>query len=159
LTALASDVVAGFAQLAIGLILLSGHLAIAPVAVAAAVGGAASAFGVPATLPLVSGTVDPPARKAANSLLGAAGSAASVAGPAIAGALIFTVGAGWAFALDAATFAVSAGTLSVIRVRYTPVPAARCVASWQPAGPRCAAAPGTGPASSDTAPATLPSAC
>jgi Major Facilitator Superfamily len=122
LAALASDVVAGIAQLTIGLILLSGHLAIAPVAVAAAVGGAASAFGVPATLPLVSGTVDPPGRKAANSLLGAAGSAASVAGPAIAGALIFTVGAGWAFVLDAATFAVSAVTLALIRVRYTPVP-------------------------------------
>lgn len=122
LAALGSDVVAGIAQLAIGLLLLPGHFAIAPVAAAAAVGGAASAFGVPATLPLVSGTVDPPGRRAANSLLGAAGSAASVAGPVIAGALIFTVGAGWAFIADAATFAVSAGTLAVIQVRYVPVP-------------------------------------
>ena len=94
--ALASDVVSGLAQLAIGLLLLAGHLDIPPIAVAA-VGGAASAFGVPATLPLVSGTVDPAGRRAANSLLGAASSAASVAGPVIAGALIFTVGAGWAF--------------------------------------------------------------
>jgi Major Facilitator Superfamily len=122
LTALASDVVCGLAQLAIGLLLFAGHLTIAPIAVAAAVGGAASAFGVPATLPLVSGTVDPAGRRAANSLLGAASSAASVAGPVIAGALIFTVGAGWAFVLDAATFGVSAGTLAVIRVRYVPVP-------------------------------------
>jgi Major Facilitator Superfamily len=120
--ALASDVVAGLAQLAIGLLLLAGHLAIAPIALAAAAGGAASAFGVPATLPLVSGTVDPASRKAANSLLGAASSAASVAGPAAAGALIFTVGAGWAFVLDAATFAVAAGTLAVIRVRPVLVP-------------------------------------
>jgi hypothetical protein len=44
-----------------------------------------------------------------------------VAGPAIAGALIFTVGAGWAFVLDAATFGVSAGTLALIHVRYVPV--------------------------------------
>lgn len=115
--ALASDAVSGLAQLSIGLLLLAGHLAIAPVAVAAAVGGAASAFGVPATLPLVAGTVDVGGRQAANSLLAVAGSATSVAGPAIAGALIFTVGAGWAFVLDAATFAVSAGTLAVIRVR------------------------------------------
>jgi len=122
LAALASDVVSGLAQLAIGLLLFAGHLAIAPIAVAAAVGGAASAFGVPATLPLVSGTVDPAGRRAANSLLSAAASAASVAGPAIAGALIFTVGAGWAFVLDAATFGVSAGTLAVIHVRYVPVP-------------------------------------
>jgi Major Facilitator Superfamily len=119
--ALAADLVAGLAQLAIGLLLLAGHLAIAPIAVAAAAGGAASAFGVPAALPLVSGTVTPAARKAANSLLGAASSAASVAGPAAAGALIFTVGAGWAFVLDAVTFAVAAGTLAVIQVRPVPV--------------------------------------
>ena len=37
-------------------------------------------------------------------------------------ALIFTVGAGWAFVLDAATFAVSAGTLALIRVRPMDVP-------------------------------------
>jgi Major Facilitator Superfamily len=121
-SALASDLVAGFAQLAIALLLFAGHLAIAPIAVAAAVGGAAAAFGVPATLPLVSGTVDPAGRRAANSLLSAASSAASVAGPAIAGALILTVGPGWAFALDAATFAVSAGTLAAIHVRSAPVP-------------------------------------
>jgi hypothetical protein len=36
--------------------------------------------------------------------------------------LIFTVGAGWAFVLDAATFAVSAFTLAVIRVRPVHVP-------------------------------------
>lgn len=121
-TALASDVVCGLAQLAIGMLLLAGSVDVPPVAAAAAVGGAASAFGVPATLPLVSGTVDPAGRRAANSLLSAASSAASVAGPAIAGVLIFTVGAGWAFVLDAATFAVSAGTLAVIRVRDVPAP-------------------------------------
>jgi MFS family permease len=132
LAALGSDVVAGIAQLAIGLLLLPGHFAIAPVAAAAAVGGAASAFGVPATLPLVSGTVDPPGRRAANSLLGAAGSAASVAGPVIAGALIFTVGAGWAFIADAATFAVSAGTLAVIQVRYVPATWPLLVSSRKP---------------------------
>lgn len=120
--ALASDAVSGLAQLSIGLLLLAGHLAIAPIAVAAAAGGAASAFGVPATLPLVAGTVDAGGRLAANSLLGIASSATSVAGPAVAGALIFTVGAGWAFVLDAATFAVSAGTLALIRVRPVNVP-------------------------------------
>lgn len=132
--ALASDAISGLAQLSIGLLLLSGQLAIAPIALAAAAGGAASAFGVPATLPLVAGTVDGGGRLAANSLLGIADSATSVAGPAIAGALIFTVGAGWAFVLDAATFAVSAGTLALIRVR--PVAVARqslrrdLVAGW-----------------------------
>ena len=115
--ALASDAVSGVAQLSIGVLLMAGHLAIAPIAAAAAAGGAASAFGVPATSPLVAGTVEASGQQAAYSLLAVAGSATSVAGPAIAGALIFTAGAGWAFVLDAATFAVSAGTLALIRVR------------------------------------------
>jgi hypothetical protein len=115
--ALASDAVSGVAQLSIGVLLMAGRLAIAPIAAAAAAGGAASAFGVPATSPLVAGTVEASGQQAAYSLLAVAGSATSVAGPAIAGALIFTAGAGWAFVLDAATFAVSAGTLALIRVR------------------------------------------
>jgi MFS family permease len=132
--ALLADVVSGLAQLSIGLLLLGGHLAVAPIAVAAAAGGAAAAFSVPATLPLVAGTVDAGGRQAANSLMAVAASGTSVAGPAIAGVLIFTVGAGWAFVLDVATFAVSAGTLALIRVR--PVAAARqslrrdLVAGW-----------------------------
>src|ERR1700678_1541937 len=95
LAALASDVVAGLAQLAIGLLLLSGHVDIPSIAVAAAVGGAASAFGVPATLPLVSGTVNPAGRRAANALLGAASSAASVAGACLAGVGMLSGGRGW----------------------------------------------------------------
>jgi hypothetical protein len=61
LVAFASDAVCGLAQLVISLLLLGGHLAIAPVAGAAAVGGAGSAFGVPTTLPFVSGTIKGPA--------------------------------------------------------------------------------------------------
>jgi MFS family permease len=120
--ALVADVVSGAARLAIGLLLLGGNLSVAPIAVAAAVGGAASAFSMPATMPLVAGTVDEGGRQAANSLMGIAGSATSLAGPALAGVLIFTAGAGWAFILDAASFAVSAATLSVIRVRRIEVP-------------------------------------
>jgi len=118
--ALTADLVSGAAQLAIGLLLLAGDISVVPIAIAAGAGGAASAFSTPATLALVSGTVDDDERQAANSLLGIAGSATSIAGPALAGALIFTAGAGWAFVLDAATFADSAGTLAVIRVRRAP---------------------------------------
>jgi hypothetical protein len=115
--ALAADLVSGTAQLAIGLLLLTGDVSVLPIAITAGAGGAASAFSMPATLALVSGTVDDDERQAANSLLGIASSATSIAGPALAGVLIFTAGAGWAFVLDAATFAVSAGTLALIRVR------------------------------------------
>ncbi len=120
--ALVADAIRGAVQLFIGIELLAGHIRLAHIAVAAALGGAASAFGMPATSPLVAGTVEGDARQAANSLMGIAGSATRLAGPALAGVLIFTAGAGWAFVLDAATFAFSACTLAIVRVRHVDVP-------------------------------------
>ena len=115
--AMVAAAVSGAAQLCIGLLLLAGHIDFPLIAAAAAVNGAASAFDTPATLPLVAGTTGDDRRQAANSLMGVAASATNLAGPALAGLLIFTVGAGWAFVLDAATFGFSAGTLALIRVR------------------------------------------
>jgi hypothetical protein len=120
--ALSADLVSGTAQLCIGLLLLAGHVSIPLIAVAAGAGGAATAFSLPATMPLVSGTCGAGERQAANSLLGVASSAASIAGPALAGVLIFTIGAGWAFVGDAATFAFSAATLALIQVSRVQVP-------------------------------------
>lgn len=120
--AMAAAVVSGAAQLSVGLLLLAGHIDFPLIAVASAVKGAASAFDTPATLPLVAGTTDDDGRQAANSLMGIAGSATSLAGPALAGVLIFTVGAGWAFVLDAATFGFSAFTLALTKVRPVHVP-------------------------------------
>src|SRR6185437_6308087 len=120
--AMAAAVVSGVAQLSIGLLLLAGHVDFLLIAIAAAVKGAASAFDTPATLPLVAGTTEGDGRQAANALMGIAGSATNLAGPALAGVLLFTVGAGWAFVLDAATFGFSAGTLALIKVRRVHVP-------------------------------------
>lgn len=120
--ALVADAVRGVVQLVIGFELLTGNVRLAHIAVAAAIGGAASAFGMPATSPLVAGTVDDDGMQAANSLMGIAASATRLAGPALAGVLIFTAGAGWAFVLDAATFAFSACTLLIVRVRHVDVP-------------------------------------
>jgi Major Facilitator Superfamily len=120
--AMVAAVVSGLAQLAIGLLLLANHLDFFLIAIAAAVNGVAAAFDTPTTLPLVAGTTQAAGRQAANSLMGIAGSATNLAGPVLAGALIFTVGAGWAFVLDAATFAFSAGSLALIKVRRVPVP-------------------------------------
>jgi MFS family permease len=120
--AMAAAVVSGAAQLSIGLLLLAGHIDFALIAAASVVKGTASAFDTPATLPLVAGTTDDDGRQAANALMGIAGSATNLAGPALAGGLIFTVGAGWAFVLDAATFVFSACTLAVTRVRPVSVP-------------------------------------
>ncbi len=120
--AMAAALVSGIAQLSIGLLLLGGHIDFLLIAIAAAVKGVAGAFDAPATLPLVVGTTDDDGRQAANALMGIAGSATNLAGPALAGVLLFTVGAGWAFVLDAATFGFSAGTLALIKVRPMHVP-------------------------------------
>jgi MFS family permease len=119
---MAAAVVSGAAQLSIGLLLLGRHIDLPLIAMAAGVKGVASAFDTPATLPLVAGTTGDDGRQAANSLMGIAGSATNVAGPALAGVLIFTAGAGWAFVIDAATFGFSACTLALIRVRPVRVP-------------------------------------
>jgi len=120
--AMAAAVVSGVAQLSIGLLLLAGHIDFLLIAIAAAVKGVAGAFDTPATLPLVAGTTDGGGRQAANALMGIAGSATNLAGPALAGVLLFTVGAGWAFVLDAATFGFSACTLALIKVSPVHVP-------------------------------------
>jgi hypothetical protein len=120
--ALVADAVRAAVQVMIGYELLTGNVSLAYIAVAAAIGGAASAFGMPATSPLVAGTVDEDGRQAANSLMGIAASVTRLAGPALAGVLIFTAGAGWAFVLDASTFAFSACTLLLVRVRHVDVP-------------------------------------
>jgi hypothetical protein len=120
--AMVAAVVSGLAQLSIGLLLLGGHVDFSLIALAAAVKGVASAFDTPATLPLVAGTTGGDGRQAANALMGIAGSATNLAGPALAGVLIFTAGAGWAFVLDAATFGFSACTLALIKVRPVHVP-------------------------------------
>jgi hypothetical protein len=132
--AMTAALVSGAAQLSIGLLLLAGHIDFPLIAVIAAVKGAASAFDTPATLPLVAGTTDDSNRQAANALMGIAASATMLAGPALAGVLIFTAGAGWAFVLDAATFLFSACTLALIEVRPVHVPRASLredlVAGW-----------------------------
>ncbi|MFU8874284.1 MFS transporter [Micromonospora sp. SL4-19] len=120
--AIVTDLVRCAAQLAVGVELLGDAPALAHLAVASAVGGAASAFAIPTASPLVAGTVDVEGRQRANALMGVTANASRLAGPALAGLLIWTAGPGWAFVLDAASFAVSAALLSVIRVRHVPVP-------------------------------------
>ncbi|MDJ1138415.1 MFS transporter [Streptomyces iconiensis] len=120
--ALTTDVVRCAAQLFTGLQLLGGDPSLALIASAEAVGGAASAFAMPCLYPLVAGTVREEARQRANSAVATVESASKLAGPALAGVLVFTAGPGWAFLLDAATFAASAALLTAVRVRHVPLP-------------------------------------
>ncbi|MFE5618080.1 MFS transporter [Streptomyces sp. NPDC056543] len=120
--ALTTDLVRCAAQLLVGAQLLSGDPSLWAIAGAEVVGGAASAFAMPTNSPLITGTVAPEALHRANAAMGVAGSVARLAGPALAGTLIVTAGAGWAFVLDAATFALSALLLLAVRVERVSVP-------------------------------------
>ncbi|MGW4897293.1 MFS transporter [Kitasatospora sp. NPDC004240] len=125
LVALVTDLVRAAAQLFVGVELIGAELAgtdpgLAGIAVAEAIGGTASAFAMPTTTPLVVATVAGPQRLRANALLASVTSAVRLAGPALAGALIWTAGAGWAFVLDGASFVLSAAMLARLTVRHTP---------------------------------------
>ncbi|MER5349231.1 MFS transporter [Kitasatospora sp. NPDC002551] len=120
LVALVTDLVRAAAQLAVGLELLTDEPRLAPIAAASAVGGIASAFAMPTATPLVAATVAGPQRMRANALLASAANVARLGGPALAGLLVWTVGPGWAFLLDGASFLVSAALLTRLRVQHTP---------------------------------------
>ncbi|WP_309051981.1 MFS transporter [Streptomyces sp.] len=120
--ALVTDLVRCATQLVVGVQLLGGAPTLAVIAVAEAVGGAAGAFAMPTVSPLVKGTVPAESLHRANAAMSVAVSATRLGGPALAGALVLTVGPGWAFVLDAATFAVSALLLTAVRVERVPIP-------------------------------------
>ncbi|MFI9099718.1 MFS transporter [Streptomyces fildesensis] len=120
--ALTTDLVRCAAQLFVGAELIGSDPQLLHIAAAEVVGGIASAFAMPTASPLVTGTTEGPERQKANSLMAAARNAAFFGGPGVAGLLVFTAGPGWAFVLDAATFAASAAMLAAIRVRRTPIP-------------------------------------
>ncbi|MGH2859454.1 MAG: MFS transporter [Solirubrobacteraceae bacterium] len=101
-------------QTTIAALLISGHATVAELAVSQALLGAASGFFNPASsglLPLLAGE----RLQDANALRGMAMAAGSIAGPAIAGALVVTTSPGVALVIDGASYAVSALLLARVR--------------------------------------------
>jgi hypothetical protein len=80
-----------------------------------AVFGTAGGFFYPASTGLLPLIVGPNVLQQANALRGLSQSTGAIIGPAVAGVLVATAGPGWALAADAATFAVSAGSLALLR--------------------------------------------
>jgi MFS family permease len=77
----------------------------------------AEAFFRPAANGLLPQTVPEADIQPATAITGISNNVAEFAGPALATALVLGAGAGWAFALDAATFLISAAFLSRVRPR------------------------------------------
>ncbi len=80
--------------------------------------GIGTAFFTPAMTGLIPQVTTPETLHQANALNGAAQSAGTLIGPAVAGVLVATVGSGWAVAGDAASYAVGAVCLVGLRVGW-----------------------------------------
>jgi MFS family permease len=113
---LVSDLVRGGAQAVAAAILLTGTAQLWQLMALAAVYGTANAFFNPAATGLVPDTVALDRLQQANALMALSRSVIGIIGPAVGGLLVVLVGSGWVFAIDAATFALSALFLARLRL-------------------------------------------
>jgi MFS family permease len=103
-----SDLLSGAAQLIAAGLLLSGVAQTWHLVVLGAIRGGASAFFMPASTGLVPQVVSASRLQQANALLSLSRNSTRIAGVAIAGILVATLGPGWALALDGVTYAFGA---------------------------------------------------
>lgn len=122
---LSADVVRGAVELALAILLLQGSAQLWHLAVGAAVIGAASAFFVPASSGLIPQVVSPSRLQQGNALMSLSRSATSIIGPSFSGLLVATLGVGWVFVIDGATYVVSTVSLLLLRVPRAAEPAER----------------------------------
>lgn len=113
---LAADLVRGGLNAFIAVALFTDSMRLWEFLGAAVLLGAASAFFEPASAGLVPQTVESGQLQQANALLSLARSSTSVAGPALAGLIIAAGSTGWAFALNAGSFAASAACLAALQI-------------------------------------------
>jgi hypothetical protein len=123
------------------------HLtSVATLGPAAALIGAGEGLFLPASFAIMPSLVEEAQLQAANAISTAAVQTGALTGPALAGALVATLGSAPAFAVDAVTFAVSALSLALIG-RPAAVPAPAADAAALPAGQHDGSGPGNGAAS------------
>jgi MFS family permease len=109
-----TDLIRLAAHGAMAALLIAGEPGIWLLAVLAAIAGAASAFFNPAISGIMPAVVSTERLQQANALRGLTEGVGRIAGPALAGVLVVGIGPGWALAVDAATFGVSAAFLARI---------------------------------------------
>jgi MFS family permease len=117
---IAADLVRLVSQGAMATLLITGGAEVWTLALFAGITGAATGFFNPASTGLLPEVVPAEELQPANALRSTAVSAGEIAGPLIAGVLVAAAGAGWAIAVDAATFAVSAACLVRLRAAGRP---------------------------------------
>jgi predicted MFS family arabinose efflux permease len=109
-------------------LVITGEAEVWTVALLSALTGVASGFFNPASTGLLPAIVPPERLQQANGVRATAMSAGEIGGPVLAGVLVAAFGAGWALAVDAATFGASALLLTGVRV---PARAQRAATSFR----------------------------
>ena len=112
----AADLTRLVSQGVLAALLIQGHPSIPMIAALTAITGAATGFFNPASTGLVPLIVEPRHLHQANGLRGTAQAVGEIFGPLLAGLLVVAASPGWALAIDAATFAVSAAFLAKLRL-------------------------------------------
>lgn len=121
---IATDLVRAALHGVLAALIFTGTVEVWHLVVIEALFGTAEAFFRPASTGLLPRTVPTEEIQEAQALTNMTNNVAELTGPALATALVLGVGAGWAFALDAATFLVSAWFLLRVRVADAPPAAA-----------------------------------
>jgi MFS family permease len=113
---LASDIIRGLVQVAVTALLMTHTAHLWHLVLASIVFSFAGGFFQPASTALTPQTVNREKLQQANALMGLTRSTTWVIGPAVSGVLVATVGPAWSYAIDSATFAVSAASLALLAV-------------------------------------------
>lgn len=115
LVMVAADVLRAVVQVIIGFLLLTGEAHVWQLAIGVAVYGAASAFFQPASTGLIPQTVSAGRLQQANALMSISRNGGSILGPPISGLIVAFAGPATVFMIDAATFAISAVSLLLLK--------------------------------------------
>lgn len=113
----ATDLVRGALHALLAVLIFTGTVRVWELVAIEAGFGSAEAFFRPARGGLLPATVPEDLIQPASALMTTSDTVALLLGPALATALVVGAGAGWAFAIDAATFAVSALLIAGVRPR------------------------------------------
>jgi predicted MFS family arabinose efflux permease len=113
---LTADLARMGAQGTVAVLVVTGAAQIWEIALLQAVAGTASAFFNPASTGLTPMTISPERLQQANALRGLSMASAGLAGTVVGGLVVSAVGPGWALAVDAASFGLSAFYLAQLRL-------------------------------------------
>jgi MFS family permease len=111
-----ADLVRLASQGVMAVLLIEGAAEVWMLAALAGITGAATGFFSPASTGLLPEVIAPQRLQQANALRASAVSMGEILGPLAAGVLVAAAGAGWAIAIDAATFGISAVCLMMLRL-------------------------------------------